>query len=57
MLIDVTPENAVVIRQENDHDRYRIDEGEIHDRPLTAAEIDAAVSDYVNSVRTRAQKN
>ncbi len=56
MLIDVTPENAVVIRQEKEHDRYLVDESEIHDRPMTAAEVDAAISDYVNSVKARAWK-
>lgn len=57
MLIDVTSENAVIIRQEKDHDRYIIDESETHDRPLSPAEVDGAIRDYVNSVKTRAQKN
>jgi hypothetical protein len=56
MLIDVTPENAVVIRQEKDHDRYLVDESETHDRPMTPGEVDAAIADYVNSVKTRAKK-
>lgn len=56
MLIEVTPENAVILRQEKDHDRYLIDESETHDRPMTADEVDAAITDYVNSVKTRAQK-
>ncbi|MDH4300546.1 MAG: hypothetical protein OEV51_00580 [Nitrospira sp.] len=56
MLIDVTPENAVVIRQEKEHDRYLVDESETHDRPMTPAEVDAAISDYVNSVKARVQK-
>ncbi|MDH5740997.1 MAG: hypothetical protein OEY77_11790 [Nitrospira sp.] len=56
MLIDVTPENAVIIRQEKEHDRYLVDESETHDRPMTATEVDAAIADYVNSVKTRAQK-
>lgn len=56
MLIDVTPENTVVVRQEKDRDRYLVDESETHDRPLTPGEVDAAIADYVNSVKTRAGK-
>lgn len=56
MLIDVTPENAVVVRQEKDRDRYLVDESETHDRPMTPGEVDAAIADYVNSVKTRARK-
>ena len=56
MMIEVTPENTVVVRQEKDHDRYLVDESETHDRPMTAGEVDAAISDYINSVKTRTQK-
>jgi hypothetical protein len=56
MMIEVTPENTVVVRQEKDHDRYLVDESETHDRPMTAGEVDAAISDYINSVKTRAKK-
>jgi hypothetical protein len=56
MLIDVTPENAVVIRQEKDQERYLVDESETHDRPMTPGEVDAAIADYVNSVKTRTRK-
>jgi hypothetical protein len=56
MLIEVTPENSVVLRQEKDHDRYLVDESETHDRPMTAGEVDAAIADYVNSVKARAAK-
>jgi len=56
MMVDVTPENTVVIRQEKDGDRYLVDESETHDRPLTAGEVDAAVADYVNSVKARAKR-
>jgi hypothetical protein len=56
MMIEVTPENTVVVRQEKDHDRYLVDESETHDRPMTAGEVDAAISDYVNSVKTRTKK-
>ena len=33
MLIEVTPENSVVLRQEKEHDTYLVDESETHDRP------------------------
>lgn len=56
MMIEVTPENTVVVRQEKDRDRYLVDESETHDRPLTPGEVDAAIADYVNSVKTRANK-
>jgi hypothetical protein len=56
MLIDVTPDNAVILKQEKDHDRYVVDESETHDRPMTADEIEAAIADYVNSVKARTQK-
>jgi hypothetical protein len=56
MLIEVTPENSVILRQEKEHNRYLVDESETHDRPMTMGEVDAAISDYVNSVKTRATK-
>lgn len=56
MLIEVTPENSVVVRQEKDHDTYLVDESETHDRPMTPGEVDAAIADYVNSVKTRAKR-
>ena len=56
MMIEVTPENTVVVRQEKDHDQYLVDESETHDRPMTSGEVDAAITDYVNSVKTRAKK-
>ena len=56
MLIEVTPENSVVLRQEKEHGTYLVDESETHDRPMTTDEVDAAITDYVNSVKTRATK-
>jgi hypothetical protein len=56
MLIEVTSENSVVLRQEKKNDNYLVDESETHDRPMTAGEVDAAITDYVNSVKTRAKK-
>lgn len=54
MLIEVTPENSIVLRQEKEHDKYLVDESETHDRPMTTGEVDAALADYVNSVKARA---
>jgi len=56
MLIEVTPENSVVLRQEKEHDKYLVDESETHDRPMTAGEVDAAITDYINSVKARASQ-
>ncbi len=56
MMVEVTPDNTVIIRQEKDGATYLVDESETHDRPLAAAEVDAAITDYVNSVKTRAAK-
>lgn len=56
MLIEVTPENTVVVRQEKDGDKYLVDESETHDRSLTKEEVDGAIADYVNSVKTQVKK-
>jgi hypothetical protein len=56
MLVEVTPENTVIIRQEKDGDAYLVDESETHDRPLAPIEVDGAITDYVNSVKARAPK-
>lgn len=56
MLIEVTPENSIVLRQEKEHDRFVVDESETHDRPMTMGEVDTALADYVNSVKARATK-
>jgi hypothetical protein len=56
MLVEVTPENTVVVRQEKERDQYLVDESETHDRPLAPVEVDGAITDYVNSVKARAQK-
>lgn len=53
MLVEVTPENTVVIRQEKENDAYLVDESETHDRPLTAAEVDTVIEDFINSVKTQ----
>ena len=53
MRVEVTPENSVIVRQEKQGERYLLDESEMHDRAMTAAEVDAAISDFINSVKTR----
>ena len=53
MLVEVTPENTVVIRQEKENDAYLVDESETHDRPLTATEVDTVIDDFINSVKTQ----
>ncbi|MCP9465414.1 MAG: hypothetical protein NNA25_11560 [Nitrospira sp.] len=56
LLIDVTPEHSVVVRQEKDQDRYLVDESETHDRPMTESEVEAAIEDYINSVKVRLKR-
>ena len=56
MLIEVTPENTVVVRQEKEGDKYLLDESETHDRSLTKEEVDSAITDYLNSVKTQVKK-
>ena len=34
-------------------ERYLLDESEMHDRAMTPAEVDTAITDFVNSVKTR----
>lgn len=56
MLVEVTPENTVIVRQEKDRDQYLVDESETHDRPLAPIEVDAVINDYINSVKARVPK-
>lgn len=56
MMIEVTPDNTVVVRQEKQGETFLLDESETHDRPLTTGEVDAAIEDFVNSVKTQAKK-
>ena len=53
MRVEVTPENSVIVRQEKQGERYLLDESEMHDRAMTSAEVDAAISDFINSVKTK----
>ena len=56
MMVEVTPENTVIVRQEKDRDHYLVDESETHDRPLAPVEVDSVINDYINSVKSRVPK-
>ena len=56
MLIEVTPENTVVVRQEKENETYLVDESETHDRPMTQGEMDAAIDAFINSVKTQVKR-
>ncbi|HET6674188.1 MAG TPA: hypothetical protein VFG71_02550 [Nitrospiraceae bacterium] len=56
MRVEVTPENTVVVRQEKQGERYLVDESETHDRSMTAAEVDSAITDFINHVKVKRQK-
>ncbi|MGH7208697.1 MAG: hypothetical protein ACREIL_04855 [Nitrospiraceae bacterium] len=56
MMIEVTADNTVVVRQEKDHETFLVDESENHDRAMTPAEVDAAIEAFINSVKTRAKR-
>lgn len=56
MLVEVTPENTVIVRQEKERDQYLVDESETHDRPLAPIEVDSVINDYINSVKARVPK-
>ncbi len=53
MRVEVTPENSVVVRQEKEGERYLLVESEMHDRAMTPAVVETAITDFVNSVKTR----
>ncbi|MGQ0810516.1 MAG: hypothetical protein ACT4OO_04745 [Nitrospiraceae bacterium] len=56
MMIEVTPENTVVVRQEKENETYLVDESETHDRAMTSGEVDVAITDFVNSVKTQVKQ-
>jgi len=56
MLVEVTESNSVVIRQEKDRDAYLVDESETHDHALSAIEVNSAIEDFINSVKTRMKR-
>jgi hypothetical protein len=56
MMVEVTPENTVIVRQEKNNEAYVLDESENHDRALTSGEVDTAITDFVNSVKAQTKK-
>src|SRR2546430_7987756 len=50
MMIEVTADNTVVVRQEKDHETFLVDEGETHDRAMTPGEVDAAIEAFINKI-------
>lgn len=56
LMVEVTPENTVVIRQEKENETFLVDESETHDHPLSAGEVDTAIQDYINSVKSQSKK-
>ena len=56
ILVEVTPDNTVVIRQEKNLDSYVLDDSETHDRSFTPAEVDAVIEDCVSSAKVKAAK-
>jgi len=53
MMIEVTADNTVVVRQEKENETFLLDESENHDRAMTQGEVDAAIDAFINSVKTR----
>jgi ribosomal protein L6P/L9E len=53
MMIEVTPENTVVVRQEKENETYIVDESENHDRAMTSGEVDAAIDAFINGVKAQ----
>lgn len=56
MMIEVTFENTVIVRQEIDNGTYLVDESETHDRAMTKDEVDAAIEAFVNGVKAQVKK-
>lgn len=56
MLVEVTAENTVIVRQEIENGAYLVDESETHDRSMTKEEVDAAIEAFINSVKHQVSK-
>ena len=56
MLIEVTADNTVVVRQVKENETYLVDESETHDRAMTAGEVDAAIEAFINGAKTQARR-
>ena len=56
MMIEVTADNTVVVRQEKENETFLLDESENHDRAMTQGEVDSAIDAFINSVKTRTKR-
>jgi hypothetical protein len=56
ILVEVTPDNTVVLRQEKNLDTYVLDDSETHDRSFTPTEVDAVIEEFVSSAKVQAAK-
>ncbi|MBM4122763.1 MAG: hypothetical protein FJ249_09255 [Nitrospira sp.] len=56
MLIEVTSDNTVVVRQEKDNETYLVDESETHDRAMTKEEVDVAIEDFISGVKAQVKR-
>lgn len=56
ILVEVTPDNTVVLRQEKNLDTYVLDDSETHDRSFTPSEVDAVIEEFVSSAKVQAAK-
>lgn len=54
MLMEVTPDNTVIVRQHKDGDVYVLDESETHDRTFTPEEVDSAIDAFAASAQAQA---
>lgn len=54
MLVEVTPDNTVIVRQHKQGETYLVDESETHDRPFLSQEVDDAIRDFVSSAKAEA---
>ena len=56
MLVEVTPENTIVLRQEKEQETYLVDESETHDGPMSPSEVDTVITDFINSVKAQVKR-
>lgn len=54
LLVEVTPDNTVIVRQHKNGETYLVDESETHDRPFLTQEVDDAIRDFVSSAKAEA---
>ena len=56
MMIEVTPENSVIVWEEKDHGAFVAGDHEQHDHSMSAKDVDDAIENFVNSVKTKGTK-